>query len=115
MKRYLVLAVLILTASLAGQVEHAPTVAQCEADQRLWFAQIEADAKAGNDTLPTVDVIGAWHTEMHDCEAVDPANRVRYYNTESEIIVEQMLRLQHFVSRHQLHSQFLAEDAAGKR
>lgn len=32
MKR-LVLTSLVLTSSLVGQVEHAPTVAQCQADQ----------------------------------------------------------------------------------
>jgi hypothetical protein len=38
MKRYLAFAVLILTASLAGQVEHAPTVAQCQADINNTFS-----------------------------------------------------------------------------
>jgi hypothetical protein len=37
----------VLTASVAGQVEHAPTVEQCQADQRLWLAEIEVrDPKA---------------------------------------------------------------------
>jgi hypothetical protein len=112
MKCYLAFAILILTASLAGQVEHAPTVAQCQADQRLWLAKLDADAKG---PLPTVHVIGAWHSEMHDCEDVDPNNRVNYYSTEIAIVTEYMLRLQHYLDRHDLSDKFLAEDAAGKR
>ena len=27
----------LLTASVAGQIEHAPTVAQCQADQRVGY------------------------------------------------------------------------------
>lgn len=116
MMRSLIL-VVILSASLqAGQViEHAPTVAQCQADQRLWLAQIEADAKGSNNTLPTVDVIMAWSSEMYKCKDVDPTNHLKYYNTDSEITTERMLRLEHFLDRHDLRQKFMAEDAAGLR
>jgi hypothetical protein len=49
MKCLLVLASLILTASLVGQVEHAPTVAQCQADQRLWLSKLLVDEKVKRD------------------------------------------------------------------
>src|ERR1700723_3112788 len=114
MKCYLAFAILILTASLAGQVEHAPTVAQCQADQRLWFAQIEADTDASKSILPTYDVMSAWSVEMLDCRDVDPDNKIMYSNTHREITVERMLRLQHYLDRHQLWDKFKAEDAAGK-
>ena len=117
LKRF-VLVVFVLTASFVmgtGQVEHAPTVAQCQADQRLWFAEIEADAKGSNKGLPTLAVIRAWHSEMMDCQDVDPDNRYKYSNTHSEITAEELLRLRHFMDRHDLWEKFIAEDAAGKR
>jgi len=52
---------------------------------------------------------------MGACQDVDPSNRFKYYNTESEITTELMVRLQHFIIRHQLRDEYLAEDAAGKR
>ena len=115
MKRLLVLGWLIFTASLVGQVEHAPTVAQCQADQRLWLAQIEADANGDKTGLPTIYVIRAWGLEMTQCKDVDSINRSKYFNTEAEISTEEMLRLRHFLDRHDLLEKFIDEDAAGKR
>jgi len=111
----LLLALLILTSSLVGQnVEHAPTVEQCHADQRLWLAQHEEDV--GNNThLPNIHIIRRWAKEMNDCEKVDPTNQLRYYNTISELMTEEKMRMEHFLDRHQLWEQFVAEDAAGKR
>jgi hypothetical protein len=80
-QRLLVLTSLILTASLVSQVEHAPTIAQCQADQRLWLAEIEDNPQK----LPEMSVIVKWNGEMQDCEKVDPNNRIRYYNTSGEI------------------------------
>jgi hypothetical protein len=39
MKRLLILSVFVL-AAVGQDVQHAPTVAQCQADQRLWSAEI---------------------------------------------------------------------------
>jgi hypothetical protein len=116
MMKGLVILGVILSASFVagqGQIEHAPTVARCQADQRLWLAQLEVDARS--NTLPTVDVIRTWSSGMMKCEDVDAANRLKYYDTESEIITERMLRLEHFLDRHDLWQKFKAEDAAGVR
>lgn len=110
MKRILVFAVAILTASLVGQVEHAPTVAQCQADQRLWLSMIEDHSQ-----LPKYGGFWNWAKEMGDCEKVDPENKWRYFNVEAEVTADQQLRLSHFLDRHNLWEQFEQEDAAGKR
>jgi hypothetical protein len=110
MKRCLVLGWLVLTASLVGQVEHAPTVDQCQADQRLWLSQIEGD----NSKL-SFDVLRQMAGEMDKCSEVDPANERRYYGTMAEASAAMALRLSKFIERHQLWAQFEAEDAAGKR
>jgi arylsulfatase A-like enzyme len=114
MKRQrLVFGWLILTASLVGQVEHAPTVAQCQADQRLWLSKIESDPN--QSTLPPYSVLNKWRGEMLDCADVDPDNKMRYYSTGGEFVDAGMKRLMDFLTRHQLWDKFLEEDAAGKR
>jgi hypothetical protein len=113
MMKRLVLTGLILTASLVGQeIKHAPTVAQCQADQRLWFAQLE---EGDSPKLPTQDVLAKWNNEMSDCQKVDPGNTPMYYNTGAEIDAAMETRLTHFILRHGLWSQFMDEDTAGKR
>ena len=77
MKRLLVLGWLILTASLVGQVEHAPTVAQCQADQRLWHSQLDKEA----DSTLAFDALANMGREMLACHDVDPPNARDYYNT----------------------------------
>ena len=111
-QRLLVLTGLILTASLVGQVEHAPTVAQCQADQRLWISKIE---EGDSPRLPAFTVLTQWSHEMIECGKVDPNNEQRYYNTGSEIDEVESNRLLGFLDRHGLYQKFLEEDAAGKR
>jgi len=113
MKRLLVLGSLILTASLVGQdVQHAPTVAQCQADQRLWDAEIE---KGDSPKLPTFDILRKWSGEMDDCQKVDPDNVEKYANATSAIDILQATRMVRFLHRNDLWGKFIAEDAAGKR
>jgi hypothetical protein len=113
MKRLLVVGCLVLSASLTGQIEHAPTVAQCQADQRLWFSVIERENSS--ELVPAFDILTQWHHEMRDCEKVDPDNKWTYYNTGAEINAEKITRMVSFLDRHGLWGQFKNEDAAGKR
>jgi len=113
MKHFVALAVFVLTASVTAQVEHAPTVAQCQADQRLWLAQVE-DIDHRSD-LPKFFEINDRMKEMGECEKVDPVNRRRYSDTQCELGAEQTLRLMKFIQRHNLLDQFTDEDAVGKR
>ena len=113
----LAVAVAILVASLASghptqNVEHAPTVEQCRADQAYWFSKLERTH--GTDDI-TYDNLRSWHTEMNKCAVIDPPKEWKYYNTMSESDAEVATRLMRFVNRHNLWQQFLDEDAAGKR
>jgi hypothetical protein len=110
MKHCLFLGCLILTASVAGQVTHAPTADECQADQRLWLSQIEGD----NSKL-SFDVLRQMAGEMDKCYEVDPPNQRKYYGTMSEASAAMAARLSKFIQRHQLWKQFEEEDAAGKR
>ena len=105
----LILAV-VMTASLGGQVEHAPTVAQCQADQRLWRAQIDEGASSLK-----YEVLHERVGEMIACNDVDPPNTTEYYNTASLTFAAMAARMNKFIQRHQLWDKFLEEDAAGKR
>jgi hypothetical protein len=99
--------------SLASQeVQHAPTVEQCRADQRLWLSEIESNH--GSDGLAFYELTGRW-VEMFECQKVDPERHFSYYNTFSEIDSEQERKLEDFLRRHKLYGQFIAEDAQGKR
>jgi len=55
-------------------VQHAPTVAQCQADRALWVAKLERDF--ANDTM--YETVQAWESEMNQCEDVDPQNGQKY-------------------------------------
>lgn len=114
MKRLLILSVFVFVA-VGQDIEHAPTVAQCQADQRLWLSEIEANDKDSSVQLPDMSVLHQWLREMNNCITVDPENKTRYYNTVGEIDAEMLLRTESFIRRHALWSKFMGEDAAGKR
>ena len=108
------LAALVIPAQLihAQEVKHAPpTVAQCQADQRLWIDKLERPNLGVDVSYPELN---GWTTEMLNCEPVDPANRMLYYNTASESRANQAMRLENYLLRHNLYSQFVIEDAQGK-
>jgi hypothetical protein len=113
MKTLLLAVAILIAVPTLSQVEHAPTVAQCQADQRLWFSKLEGPESNLDDT--TIITLNDWSKEMVQCEAVDPENRFKYGNTSAESVAEKSIREMHFINRHGLYDQFIAEDAAGKR
>jgi hypothetical protein len=113
MRRFVTLAVLILATSLSGQVEHAPTVAQCQADQRLWLSRLEVLPTDTN--LPAFTTLQQWSSEMGDCKELDPKNAWSYFNVQAESNTIQAGRMLRFLSRQHLWDKFLEEDSAGKR
>lgn len=102
---------LILAVSLTAQVEHAPTVAQCQADQRLWDFKFLHE----REKLPDVTMLQKWNSELRDCLTVDPPTQLQYIFTVDEIDAETELRMLHFLQRHSMIADFKTEDAAGKR
>ena len=106
---------LSLTTSLFGQ-DHAPTVEQCHADQRLWSSVMQ-DEHTFKDAASRLSV----HTlkqrtgEMRDCFAVDSENSHDYFVVVAAYTTELSGRYKNFIDRHNLMAQFLVEDAAGKR
>ena len=113
----LVLAFIILVSSIAAaqNLEHAPTVAQCQAEQRLWRAELEESVQDHSANLPGIHGIREWEREMRDCGSVDPENRLRYHTTESELRVEEKMRMEDFLHHHQLWDTFITADADGER
>lgn len=94
------------------QIQHAPSIEQCRADQAVWFARLEDTDTPMHETYLTLP---KWSLEMRDCEKVDPQNRSRYRNVRTEISAERVMRGENFLDRHSLWNQFLSEDAAGER
>ena len=103
----------LLLVAGAQNIEHATTVDQCRADQKLWLAKLERGSQGG--PLPNYLTLDAWVREMNQCWDVDPDNTVRYANVMTEADATQILRLEHFLARHGLYDKFIEEDQAGKR
>jgi hypothetical protein len=113
MKTLLLVFGLMLSLPTVGQdIEHAPTVEQCRADQRLWKARL----KGGGGPLPSVQILSQWHGEMIACWNVDPTtDQNDYAGTTVYISVEESNRYLAFIKRHNLYKQFEQEDKEGKR
>ena len=105
------------------EVPHAPTVEQCRADQKLWFSKLSDDAKAEEAEglrepvahSVSFQQLSFLSLEMHDCARIDPESKDLYYKTSDDAVVTANNRLVHFLHRHNLLSQFLAEDTQGVR
>jgi hypothetical protein len=108
----LTVAVFVLVAVASPQLEHAPTVEQCQADQELWFSKLETNESTSDVTF---DTLRGWISEMGDCQSVDKPNWHEYYHVEAEATQERSQREFDFIVRHGLATQFVSEDAAGKR
>ena len=95
---------------------HAPTVAQCQADQRLWASQINDGSKDWAHSANNVSAVTlvAWGNELVVCEAVDPDNQdyAKTLRCTHSVI---SYRMNDFIQRHGMSGQFFAEDKAGKR
>jgi len=92
------------------EVKHAPTGAQCQADRRLWIAEVSNSASdLDYHTLTARELV------MGDCISVDPDNNPLYMSLGYQLIALQDIRLRHFVERHGLYDQFIKEDKEGKR
>jgi hypothetical protein len=97
------------------QVKHAPTVAQCQADERLWMSKLEQTQPKPSGTRDvSYKVLQSWIDEMGDCEAVDPDESNRYINVTHETLSEIAIRYRNFLWRHNLEDQFIQEDESGK-
>jgi hypothetical protein len=103
---------LFLVANSFSQ-NHAPTVEQCRADQRLWQSQIDEMPKEISKVL--FQTLTDRGHEMADCIVVDGSYWQSYSHTAVALHIESSRRLMHFLERHKLLKQFLAEDDAGKR
>lgn len=96
----------------AQEVQHATTVEQCRANQKLWDSML-LDPNGAVANVSYKELKG-WFDEMQKCELVDPEFGTKYYNTYAGAAAQQRLRLQKFLDRHNLWNKFQAEDAQGK-
>ncbi|HEY1659701.1 MAG TPA: hypothetical protein VGG14_15210 [Candidatus Sulfotelmatobacter sp.] len=110
---------IVLAASAAGQdIQHAPSVEQCRADNRLWRSL--DDRSNGFNEFTTRQLMGM-AGEMQRCAAVDPrfgdpdGGGDTYWNMSMELHSAVFGRYMHFVNRHGLGPQFDEEDAKGAR
>jgi hypothetical protein len=115
MKQWLLLLfvlMLLRTPSYEQEINHATTVEQCRADQKLWLAKLEGSGGALDVSFVELN---AWGQEMSACGVVDSQFKIQYYNTAAEIQSEDVVRFLAFISRHDLYQRFVTEDKQGKR
>ena len=109
-KLWLLLVIAVSLQPIHAQVQHAPTVEQCRADQTLWFSKLSDDAKgeeAEGLREPVAHSISFqqlnfWSLEMHDCARIDPESNDLYYKTSGDAVGTANNRLVHFLDRHNL-------------
>ena len=66
-------------------------------------------------TTLTFDTLTDMSGEMKACYKVDRPNGREYEKTKSRVVMIRATRMNKFIRRHGMWSQFLAEDAGGKR
>jgi hypothetical protein len=123
------LAVTCMALAHQQEPKHAPTIAQCQADVKLWYNTADATEytkaqDALNDdntpnrtayaTLP-ISEVRLRMLEMTDCARVDDANFRNYHEAHEFYYGIFNDRLFRFMQRHNLFPQFATEDAEGKR
>jgi hypothetical protein len=84
------------------------SVEKCRKDAELFRSDDAVD-------LPTSVNLTNQADEMHACAELDEENWPRYHKLFDKFLMADSLRLQDFLSRHNLWAQFYAEDEAGKR
>jgi hypothetical protein len=116
-RTFLAVATLIAVPALGQEVEHAPTVAQCQADQALWTSRLVEPTKGWEDTVKDTPMktVVTWGKEMSACSVVDPQNATKYNRTAEYTLLVLGARQADFLRRHDLMGQFWIEDAAGQR
>src|SRR5260370_15188817 len=129
MKPFLLVLTLLLVVPAIGQ-EHPPTAAQCQADLAVWgdpdlmTEYFEADTTYEAKGITNGSRIArlqygeleAGAQELGGtCTKVDAEQSAQYLHAADLYTSVSFDRLFHFVARHNLASQFLKEDAQGKR
>ena len=115
MKLFVSISLFLLATSMTGQFKHPPSVANCQAHQRLFLSKVEASNDANSDYLPGWDIISEWAAEMQECEMADPNGHAAYHNVREQIYAYKSVRQLDFIVRHDLYDQLIEEDKEGKR
>ena len=109
---------------MRGQVDHAPTPAQCRADADSWgiptwsvLGQNEAQfdnysVKTINNPSITTKTLDARIAELGQCMKTDKVQtaRYRYSHGQRAYAIAQLARMAGFMKRHGLLEQFYQED-----
>jgi hypothetical protein len=108
-KLKILLFIAVVKMSLIAQVEHTPTIAQCQAHEQLWSSQLE------NIDRQPLSVLIPQLREMRHCSTIDHDNQSNYHALANELALTHATRMRKFLLRHDIYQQFLSEDAEGKR
>jgi hypothetical protein len=113
---------LLFAIPMTGQIEHAPTPAQCRADVDSWgiptwssFGQNEVQfdnysVKTIRDHSVTAKALEARITELGQCMKTDKVLTARYSHGQRAYAIAELARMAEFMKRHGLQAQFYQED-----
>jgi hypothetical protein len=131
--RLLLPLLLFFVIPTTGQVEHAPTPEQCRADAKGWglpspdlstnpFLSDKdevvdyATVVAGDPNL-NAKMLETRNAELSQCIKTDTGffnMRAQYIEANRAYTIAELMRMEHFMQRHRLISQFYVEDEQGK-
>jgi hypothetical protein len=92
---FAVMSLVLLPASNAQ--EHAPTVAQCQADERWWGGQAEAGGFPAETANLSIDDLLSRAGEMAKCVSVDRQHSGNYSSTGGVIFSQTTARLTQYL------------------
>jgi len=129
--RLLVPLLLLCVIPTTGQVEHAPTPEQCRADVNAWEVPnfnpsfwneeqfLSFATRVIHDRSLTAKALDARNAELAQCLKTDKslltADPNRYIQARQAYFMAELARMAAYMERHNLMSQFYAEDEQGKR
>jgi hypothetical protein len=129
--RFLLPLLLLFVIPTTGQVEHAPTPEQCRADVNAWDVPnlnpsfwneeqfLNFATRVMHDRSLTAKELDARNAELAQCLKTDKsfltADPNRYIQARQAYFITELARMAAYMQRHNLMSQFYAEDEQGKR
>ena len=132
--RLLLPLLLLLVVPMTAQVEHAPTPQQCRADADVWDLPkpdittspflLDKDEVLDYATVVAMDhnlsakALEGRNAELSQCIKTDTGffnMRTRYTAGNRAYAMAELMRIAHFMDRHNLTGQFYQEDEQGKR
>jgi hypothetical protein len=125
--RLLLPLLLLLVTPMTAQIDRGPTIKECRADADAWgipkssalVSDLDQFSKLTGDNMyaksVSAGVLESRSAEFAQCEKTDNEQAGRYYQARSAYSIAEFARVEDFMQRHSLMTQFYHEDELGLR